>query len=69
MQLAGSFDDASFIDNESSKATYSDTRRLRTASVVRARQNQVELAFQHGLQKFASPIAKARLNRIKPVVE
>jgi hypothetical protein len=44
-------------------------RRLRTASVVRARQNQVELAFQHGLQKFASPIAKARLNRIKPVVE
>jgi hypothetical protein len=44
-------------------------RRLRTASVVRARQNQVEFAFQHGLQKFASPIAKARINRIKPVVK
>src|ERR1700674_2481718 len=44
-------------------------RRLRTASVVRARQNHVELAFEHGLQKFSSPIAKARFNRIKPVVE
>src|SRR5258707_554030 len=44
-------------------------RRLRTASVVRPRQNHVELAFEHGLQKFPSPIAKTRFDRIKPVVE
>src|SRR6267378_939836 len=41
-------------------------RRLCTATVVRARQNHVELAFEHGLQK---PIAKTRFDRIKPVVE
>ena len=44
-------------------------RRLRAAGIARPGQHLVELAFEHGLQEFANPIAKASLDRIEPVVE
>ena len=44
-------------------------RRLCATGVARARQNFVELAFEHGLQEFTRSIPKASFDRIEPVVE
>ena len=44
-------------------------RRLRMACVARPQQRHVQLALDHGLDKFANPIAQATFDRIKPVVE
>ena len=39
-------------------------RRLCAPGVARARQNFVELAFEHGLQEFTRSIPKASFDRI-----
>src|SRR6266536_4210996 len=39
------------------------------AAVTRPRQQNVELAFEHGMEEVANPIAKASFDRVEPVVE
>ena len=39
------------------------------ASVARPRQRHVELALDHGMDEFASPITETGFDGIKPIVE